>query len=149
MAIKKAREHKYDDWVDYRLCAILVKGGKVLSIGYNQRQTNAFCERYTDFVKGPNREFNISTHAEMHAVDQVRQKTDLKGCKIFVARILKNDEPAISRPCCICQYVLYAHGIRKAYYTIGNDEYGVMNIKSENKKNNNFMCHDNYINICA
>ena len=133
LAIKQANQHVYDSNIEYRLCAVVVKGGNVISIGFNQRKTNAFVEHYTDKIRGYERDFCLSTHAEMHAVSQARANTDLRGCKIFVARIRPDKSPTkhvsgLARPCLICQNVLYSYGIKKAFYTIDDYNYGVMKI---------------------
>lgn len=128
MARKYAEDHEYDTGLEYHLCAILVRGGSVLSVGYNKRGTNAFVEHYGDLSKGE-RDWCLSTHAEMDAVLKARDKTDLRGCKIFVARRRKIDgASANARPCEICRHVLYNYGIRRAFYTISQDEFGQMKI---------------------
>lgn len=131
-AIKCGTQHDYDDFLDYQLCAVIVRGGNIVSVGYNKRNTNGFVEHYIDRVK-PTRNYCMNTHAEMDAVAQARSKTDLRGCKIFVARIKKpgshdGRKIGIARPCQICQNVLLAYGIRKAYYTIDDNNYGVMKV---------------------
>jgi pyrimidine deaminase RibD-like protein len=132
-AIKQAQNHEYDHNLEYKLCAVIVRGGNVISIGFNQRKTNAFVEHYTDKIRGGGRNYCLSTHAEMHAVALARASTDLRGCKIFVARIRPAESPTgsstgLSRPCPICINVLNAYGIKKAYYTIDDLNYGVMKI---------------------
>lgn len=130
IALQYANEHDYGD-LEYNLCAVIVRGGNVISVGYNQRKTNSFVEHYTDRAKGQ-RDFQISTHAEMDAVLQARAKTDLRGCKIFVIRkhldTKKFDTFGMSKPCEICQHVLYNYGIRRAYYTINDTTFGVMKV---------------------
>lgn len=136
IAIKNAARYNYDDNIEYRLCAVLVKGGNIISVGYNQRKTNSFVEYYTDKIRGK-RDFCLSTHAEMHAVLQARAVTDLRKSKIFVARIKynkfhNNSFCGLAKPCEICQNVLLSYGIKRAYYTIDDNNYGVMNIINHN-----------------
>ena len=132
MALKRAANHEYDPSADYHLCALIVRGGSVISVGYNRRSTNAFVEHYTDQVRGGGRGYSLSTHAEMDAVAQARDKTDLTGCKIYVARRRMDGEIGLARPCEICQTVLWSYGIRKAYYTIDKENFGVMKIVKHN-----------------
>lgn len=130
MAIDQAYSHNYEENIDHAHCAILVKGGSVISIGFNKPNTNSFVEYYTDKVRGNNRNYCLSTHAEQAAILEVRSKIDLSNCKIYVARIRPPASPngklGMSRPCAICERVLLAYGIRKAYYTIDDDHYGIM-----------------------
>ena len=44
MAIDLAHEHVYDDDLDYHLCAIIVRGGSVVSVGFNKRSRNGFVD---------------------------------------------------------------------------------------------------------
>jgi len=129
MAESLANSHTYDTGLEYNLCAIIVKSGKPVSIGFNSRSTNQFVEHYANLARG-RRDFCLSTHAEMDAVLKVRNKTDLNGCKIYVARVLKLGGVAMSRPCEICEQVLFNYGIKRAIYTVNNNEYGVMRVCS-------------------
>lgn len=133
-ALKLIDQHEYDAKIEFRLCAIIVRGGSIISIGYNDYdKVNGFVRHYTDKVRAEiksNRNCH-SAHAEMVAVNQARAKTDLRGCKVFVARRSPTGS-AMSRPCPICQKVLYEYGIKTAYYTINENEYGVMKIVDSN-----------------
>lgn len=147
LALQYAKEHTYHDSLDYKLCAIIVSGGSVISVGYNKRNTNAFVEHYADQVKGQGRDFCMSTHAEQDAVLLSRYKTDLTGSKIFVARLRRHktmDPIAMARPCAICENVLKAYGIKRAYYTIDNDHYGIMKPGSGNAGLDKIIRVDNY-----
>ena len=137
MAATLAGSHEYEDCIDYHLCAIIVRGGNVISVGFNKRNTNGFVEHYTDKVRGNGRNYCLSTHAEHDAILQVRSKIDLTGCKIFIVRVKapgSKQRLGMAAPCAICRAVLAAYSIKRAYYTIDDDNYGVMNI-SENINN--------------
>lgn len=127
MAEKFALEHDYDSALEYRLCAVLVRGGGVISVGYNKKSTNGFVEHFADLVRGE-RDYCLSTHAEMSAVLRARGKTDLHGTKIYVARIRASGDLGLARPCQICYKILQSYGIKKAYYSITSDDYGTMRI---------------------
>ena len=128
MAMSFARSFSHDHSLPAFVTAMIISGGRVLSVGYNSRRiasplqdhykVNAFCN---------------SIHAEVDAVLNVRRKVDLRGSKIVVVRRLKFDtinNPflALAKPCPMCQAVLYSYGIKRAMYTISNNEYGVMKI---------------------
>lgn len=142
MAINQGMAHDYEDNIDYKHCAVLVKGGSVVSVGFNKMTTNSFVEHYTDMVRGPNRDYLLSTHAEQAAILQVRNKIDLTGCKIYVARIRpaqsKYGKVGMSAPCNICEQVLMAYGINKAYYTIDDFSFGVTDIKKKMSGTRNY-----------
>jgi deoxycytidylate deaminase len=124
-----ALDHQFDDCLEYYLCAVLVKGGNILSIGYNKRATNGFVEHFADVARGM-RDYCLSTHAEMDAVLKVRGKTDLRGSKIYVVRIKPSGGLGLAKPCEICQHVLYNYGIKRAFYSVDNDEYGVLKVRN-------------------
>lgn len=125
MAESFAQTHTYDHGLDYSLCAVIVKSGKPISVGFNNRSTNQFVEHYANLARG-RRNYCLSTHAEMDAVLKARNSTDLSGCKIYVSRLLKLGGVANARPCPICQDVLKNYGIKRAFYTLSDNEYGVM-----------------------
>lgn len=76
---------------------------------------------------------NLSTKTpehRAHAESRIVRKLDV-GAVIYIARVLKDGNPALARPCKKCQNVLRAHGIKKAYFTIGIDEWGCMEFPNE------------------
>ncbi len=122
-----ARAHSHDPDMPAWVTAMIVSGGRVLSVGYNSRASSGLQERYKT-----NPHCN-SIHAEVDAVLNVRRKVDLRGSKIIVVRRLRADNEynmalAMAKPCPMCQAVLYAYGIKKALYTINTNEYGVMKV---------------------
>ena len=123
LAMQYATDNRYDHAADYHLAAIIIRGGSVISVGFNKVNTNAFVEHYTDLARGRGRDFCLSTHAEQDAILKARGKVNLRGCKIF------DGSPGMARPCPICENALKSYGIRKAYYTINEEQYGKMLIK--------------------
>lgn len=57
----------------------------------------------------------LSVHAE---VDALRQVSDARGATMFVARISKKGEPALSKPCERCSKKLAKAGIKRVCYTV-------------------------------
>lgn len=135
-AFDLVNSYVYDNHIDFHLAAVIVSGGSIISQGFNKGNTNGFVEHYADRVRGK-RNFCLSTHAEMDAVLKARNKTDLTDCKIFVARRRRDDgKPGMARPCPICEEVLLSHGIKRAYYTIDEHHYGIMNLRDKHRKVN-------------
>jgi deoxycytidylate deaminase len=75
MAKRFAAHHQYERNMEYRLCAVLVKGGKSISVGYNKRTRSELMRRFA--IRD-----HQTVHAEVDAVLQVRRKIDLTGSKI-------------------------------------------------------------------
>jgi tRNA(Arg) A34 adenosine deaminase TadA len=129
LALKEIDGHIFDEHLSFRLCAILVRGGQILSIGFNHGNRNGFVTAYSG------KRWFTNTHAEMAAILQVRSKIDLRGTKIYVARRTRSDLVGLAKPCPLCENVLYQYGIKRAYYTINERTYGVMNVaKYEQEK---------------
>jgi len=67
-----------------------------------------------------------NTYRRAHAEYRLCQKID-KGATIFVVRIGKSDgKYKLAKPCPACQIVLRSKQVAKVYYTISENEYGVM-----------------------
>ncbi len=63
---------------------------------------------------------NPTAHAEARAL----RKSDW-GCILYVARVIKNGEWALAKPCKRCQAIIRNRGVKTVYYTIGPGEYGI------------------------
>lgn len=116
------KKHDYDKWQEFHLCAIIVQGGNILSVGFNQSRRHGYVE-----VIKKNSWTNL--HAEVDAILKVRRKINLTGSKMFIVRLIEGDtKMSISRPCQTCQIALKNYGIKKVYYSIDDDTYAVMKI---------------------
>ena len=122
LAYKSALAYDYDPSLEFWLCAVLVKGGSVLSIGYNQRETHALIDAYRAS------EFCNTMHAEVDAVLKARKKIRLEGCKIYVIRLRRDKTLGMARPCAMCRACMSAYGIKKMFYTL--DEHGTFAVES-------------------
>lgn len=60
-----------------------------------------------------------------HAESRVMLKAGW-GSIVYVARVLKNDMPALSKPCHNCEHIMRVRGVRKVFYTISENEYGCL-----------------------
>jgi deoxycytidylate deaminase len=121
--------HDYDESLNFHHCAMIVRGGNILSVGFNSSKTSGFVEYYADLARGYGRSYCLSTHAEMAAILKVRKKTDLTNCTMYVVRrsfLESKDLYAMSRPCTICSLILPRFGIKKCYYSMDNNTYGMM-----------------------
>jgi deoxycytidylate deaminase len=111
LAYDLALAHDFDKSMDYFHCAVIAKGGKVLSVGYNARGFHSFVECYK--VK----EHTCTIHAEIAAILAKRKKVRFEGSKVYVVRIRPNGTVAMSRPCEMCQQVLHNYGVKRAYFS--------------------------------
>jgi deoxycytidylate deaminase len=91
----------------YKLGAVIVKGGRVLSTGYNEI-------RYSkELQKG-------SIHAEEAAILKLlkaKRLSDLAGADLYVSRISHGGYSRLSCPCAGCMALIRAVLIKKVIYT--------------------------------
>lgn len=111
-----------DDDLPAHLVAVIVRGGHVVSWAANVSKLNVYTAR--------NRDGTIdtgcgSTHAEVRAIFRARRKSDLRGCKMYVARLTKTGEQSTqrskigtARPCARCMRTIASYGIKRVIYTI-------------------------------
>lgn len=106
---KKQAEHST---YIYRLGAVITKGKRVLSTGFNQL---SYCKINN---------FKNSRHAEMDAILKLLHKpnglSSLAGATLFVTRITHTGKPAMARPCKKCMKLIHSVGIKEIVYTTDN-----------------------------
>lgn len=111
-AYEQAKDHEFDPYLEYNLCAVIVRGGNVLSVGFNRQGWNPLSE----FYRVEKRACNI--HAEIDAITSKRNRVRFEDSKIYIVRLKRNGSVGSAKPCEMCQHVLYNYGIKRAYYTI-------------------------------
>jgi deoxycytidylate deaminase len=71
----------------------------------------------------------ISIHAEMHALWRANPKS-LEGADCYLVTLsAKSKNKTNSKPCESCMAHLYDAGIRKVYYSVSNNEYGIIDFR--------------------
>jgi len=120
LAAKVASKNK--TYVQQRHGAVLVKGGSVISFSNNENQLKQWVARFRRRDRG------IATkHAEVGCIHNIdRSKTT--GSTLYVARVNNQGEFRLSEPCPMCQRALKNAGIKKVYYTISEEEMGVIKL---------------------
>lgn len=100
----------------YKVGAVLVKGGSVVSTGYNEvRFKSLGSEQYTEWKE--------SLHAERAAIAKMN-KEDVQGCSMYIYREYNsNNFPALSKPCSQCAKLISDMGVKKVYYTTPGPPY--------------------------
>lgn len=91
----------------HRVGAVIVKGGRILSTGFNKIR--------------PSKELKTETiHAEEDAVLKVLRNGNhqaLVGAKIYVTRFTRGGRIGLSKPCERCMALLTSVGMRSASFT--------------------------------
>ena len=91
----------------FRLGAVLVHKNIIVSVGTNSYKTHPFMAPRTEWP---------FLHAEQHAI--VRAGVDnCEGLDLYIARVLKNNDLALSKPCDVCTELIKDVGIKNVYYS--------------------------------
>ena len=69
-------------------------------------------------------QYQPSIHAETRCLRKMDQ-----GGIIYIARVMRDGSMGLARPCISCQMFLRAKKIRKAIYSISDNEYGVLDFQ--------------------
>lgn len=107
LATKLASKSRFN----YRIGAVIIKGGSILGVGYNS--VNRYNNKWKQVWPG-------SMHAEEAAILDALNKRGhdkLIGATIYVSRINKNGIQGLACPCEHCMDVLKAFHLREAIYT--------------------------------
>lgn len=124
LAIKQCKSHEFDSAMEFTLCAVLVKGGRVLSIGFNR-------SGYSAKMTGHKHHDGVcSVHAEVDALLKARM-CDVTDATIYVARFRKKGDLGMAKPCPMCQSILHEAGVKTAFFTLpGSDNsFGTLDLR--------------------
>jgi deoxycytidylate deaminase len=95
--------------VTHKHGAVIVRGGRVLSLGMNRWRNRDLLDTGGDYNP------NITTHAEIDALSRI---SDPRGVTVYVARVGKNGDEKFSRPCDNCAKAMIAAGVKSVVYTV-------------------------------
>lgn len=108
VALNQAEKAPHAKW---RVGAVLVRGGSVISTGYNRYRNNPSQVELPD----------VSYHAEEVALKRAGDSAE--GSTLYVARLTRSGDLALSRPCEWCQHKLSEYGVYTVSWTT---EYGLI-----------------------
>jgi deoxycytidylate deaminase len=91
----------------FRLGAVLVHKNSIVSVGTNSYKTHPLMRKRTEWP---------FLHAEQHAI--IRAGVDnCEGLDLYIARVLKNNTLALSKPCDVCAELIREVGIKRTFYS--------------------------------
>ena len=97
----------------FRLGAILVYRNSIVSVGMNSYKTHPLMAARTSWP---------FLHAEQHAI--IRAGLDnCEGLDLYIARVLKNNDLAISKPCDVCIKLIEDVGIKNVYHSTNTKDF--------------------------
>jgi pyrimidine deaminase RibD-like protein len=101
LAAKSSMRHKHG--------AVVVKSGRVVGMGYNKSRN------HPDVVTDGKHREQCGYHAEAVAIKEAG--TNARGATIFVARINRQGEDLLSKPCELCQKTIEESGLKNVLFT--------------------------------
>lgn len=104
MASKEAAKSQHRQ---HKVGAVIVKGGNIVSVGYNQMRPSSFLRTPT-------------LHAEAAAILKLLKEgklSTLAGSEIYVTRFTRGGSVALARPCPHCWNLCCSVGINRVHYT--------------------------------
>ena len=114
-----------NDESNIRFAAAIVRGNKIVSVGFNHMKSHPFQAKYAK------NEMAIFLHAEVHAIKNALREIkvdELNRCDIYITRVKrkkagdKNFVWGLSKPCPGCARAIAEFGFRRTIYT--TDEHG-------------------------
>lgn len=96
----------------YKHCAILVRGGRVVSIGINKLKSGYFADPLYE-LKG--------WHSEADCLLST-SKEKVNGSVLYVAGLSKANNPVNSKPCPYCQQFINKFDLKEVYYADENKQ---------------------------
>jgi deoxycytidylate deaminase len=97
----------------FRLGAVLVYKNSIVAVGTNSYKTHPLMAERTAWP---------FLHAEQHAI--IRAGVDnCEGLDLYIARVLKNNTLALSKPCGVCAELIRDVGIKRTFYSTDAKEF--------------------------
>lgn len=93
---------------EYKMAAVLFKGGAIIRIATNSTKTIQYRKKFF--------KFDPTRHCEMAVMHNVPRDI-IKECSIFIVRINNHNQLASGKPCSACIAALKEAGVSKAYFT--------------------------------
>ena len=110
-----------DSTSKFKLCAIVMKGKRILSIGYNRARTDPHITKLiadaqiTKMYEGSKRGYvSCNIHAETNALKRLKSS---KADTVLVIRKDMNGRLCMARPCNVCMEALRNSCIKKIIYS--------------------------------
>lgn len=113
-----AKVAQQSDSPDYRHGAVLARGSNAVNVSFNKNSFCSFGQRFRDPNQG-----NPTLHAELGVILGMERKIT-EGATVYVARVGKNGDYRLSKPCHMCYAAMKHVGIKRVVYTINNQVAG-------------------------
>ena len=111
-----------------RLAAYIVYKNTIIAIGINKNKTHPLQKQFGKNSKA------IYIHAEIDAINNTLRNFDkkiLEKSVLYICRVKRSGigspfQVGLAKPCEGCMRAIFSYGLKKAYYSISDNEYGVI-----------------------
>ena len=117
---KKVAEQS--DYEKFRHGAVLVRGSSVRNMACNKHRHCHFGKRFREAHTG-----NATLHAELGVILGM-DRTVTQGATVYTARVNKEGQSRMSKPCPMCESAMRHVGIKRVVYTDRNGRIETMNL---------------------
>jgi deoxycytidylate deaminase len=121
---------EFSDYIPQRIGAVIMHKHRPVAVGYNIQKTNPLQQKYNiyrNFTKTNGKMIYHRLHAEAMAMINLKKLgIPADECEIFVYREYRDGTASLAKPCAACMELLRENKIKKIYYSISDDEYGVI-----------------------
>ena len=121
---------EFSDYIPQRIGAVIMHNHRPVAVGYNIQKTNPLQQKYNiyrNFTKTNGKMIYHRLHAESMAMINLKKLgIPPDECEIFVYREYRDGKASLAKPCAACMELLKENKIKKIYYSISDDEYGVI-----------------------
>ena len=112
LAKRVAQQSEHDH---FKHGAVLVKGGSVINTSCNKDKYRSFGNRFRDTKTCG----HATHHAELGCILGL-DKSATQGTTLYVARVNRQGDFRMSKPCDMCEEVLKFCGVKRVVYTTDN-----------------------------
>ena len=117
---KKVAEQS--DYEKFRHGAVLVRGSSVRNMACNKHRHCHFGKRFREAHTG-----NATLHAELGVILGM-DRTVTQGATVYTARVNKEGQSRMSKPCPMCESAMRHVGIKRVVYTDRGGRIETMNL---------------------
>ncbi len=117
---------------EYKVAAVLYKGGSVIRIAQNNEKYIQYRKKYFDHGE-PTR------HAEINAIHSIPRDV-ISGCSMLVVRLDSKNRIRSAKPCIACAKSLYNSGIKRVFYSSYSGE--ILKLDFDELINDNYNKED-------
>lgn len=106
-----------------RHISLLIQGSTILNIGFSSKTYSWVIQHKSNSVI----DWPATRHAECDSILNIDRKI-ISKCDVVVARLNKKNKLMLSKPCNMCCKVLKDVGIKRIFYSIDEENFGIIKL---------------------